>query len=77
MTAKPLPRFTATTYEVIQFEYVNHRGESATRTVEPWGVWYGSNEWHPDAQWLLGAFDLDKQANRFFAMRDMTNVRAG
>ena len=53
------------------FEYKNHRGEVATRTVTPISVRFGSTEWHSEPQWLLLAFDHEKQAEREFAMRDI------
>jgi predicted DNA-binding transcriptional regulator YafY len=54
--------------DIVQFEYRNHRGEEATRTVRPIRLWFGSTAWHPEPQWLLECFDLDKQATRDYAM---------
>lgn len=56
--------------EPIQFEYVNYKGEKDTRTVVPVGLGYGCNEWHPEEQWLLIAYDLKKMAYRSFALKD-------
>lgn len=50
--------------------YRNYRGEEAVRQIVPRRVWFGSTEHHPEPQWLLDAFDLEKQADRTFAMRD-------
>jgi hypothetical protein len=55
----------------LSFRYRNHRGEVAERRVRPIHVWYGSTEHHPYAQWLLRAYDLDKQAERDFALHDV------
>lgn len=55
----------------LTFQYKNHRGEVAARVVFPISVRFGATEWHPEAQWLLRAFDRDKQAEREFAMRDI------
>lgn len=55
----------------LTFQYKNHRGEVAARVVFPISVRFGTTEWHPEAQWLLRAFDRDKQAEREFAMRDI------
>ncbi len=52
-------------------EYRNHRGEVATRRIIPIGWWWGKTQWHPEEQWLIEAFDLDKQAGRTFAARDV------
>ncbi len=54
------------------FTYKNHRGETATRTVSPISVRFGSTEWHPERQWLLKAFDHEKCAEREFAMADIS-----
>lgn len=50
--------------------YTNYRGETDVRIITPQRVWYGSTEWHPEPQWLLTAFDHEKQANRDFALTD-------
>jgi predicted DNA-binding transcriptional regulator YafY len=53
---------------VVTFEYTNHRGQTRQRKVIPVSIRFGSAEWHPDPQWLLEAFDLDKQSMRTFAL---------
>lgn len=54
--------------EPLEFVYLNHRGERAVRRVKPRHLWFGTTEWHPTPQWLLTAFDLDRKAERDFAM---------
>ena len=54
----------------ITLTYTNWKGETAERAIIPRRVWWGSTEWHPEPQWLLTAFDLDKQAERDFALKD-------
>jgi hypothetical protein len=56
---------------VVIIRYTNHRGETANRRIVPIGIRFGSTEWHPEQQWLLEAFDLDRDATRSFAMRDI------
>ncbi len=51
--------------------YTNYRGETALRKITPKKIWFGKTEYHPEEQWLLDAFDLDKQADRTFAMKDI------
>jgi predicted DNA-binding transcriptional regulator YafY len=51
--------------------YRNHRGEAAYRTILPLAMYFGECEWHPSAQWLLYAFDADKNAERTFAVKDI------
>ena len=53
------------------FTYRNHRGVSGVRRMQPIGVRFGSTEWHPEPQWLLRAFDLDKDSEREFAMSEI------
>lgn len=60
----------------LTFLYKNHRDEVALRNVFPISVRFGTTEWHPEAQWLLRAFDRDKQAEREFAMRDINPLAA-
>lgn len=57
--------------EPLVFLYRNYRGETATRRVEPRRVHHGSTEQHPEPQWLLTAFCLDRQAERDFALKDV------
>ena len=55
----------------VTFTYRNYRGEVSTRTVIPIHIAWGANEWHPEQQWLLYALDTEKNAPRFFAMKDI------
>ena len=50
--------------------YRNYRGEVGRRTIIPLAIWFGHTEFHPDPQWLLTAFDVEKKAQRDFALRD-------
>lgn len=54
----------------IELGYKNYRGEWAMRKIVPVRVWWGSTEWHPEPQWLLQAWDVEKRANRDFALKD-------
>lgn len=55
----------------LKFKYKNWEGKTAVRTVMPKEIWYGSTEWHPEEGWLLKAHDLDKDAERDFAVKDV------
>jgi predicted DNA-binding transcriptional regulator YafY len=55
----------------LQFRYKNWQGVTAMRSVEPIKIWYGETQFHKSKQWFLKAFDLDKKAERNFAMRDI------
>ena len=54
----------------VTLTYTNWRGETAQRTVTPKRIWWGATDWHPEPQWLLTAFDAEKQADRDFAIKD-------
>ena len=54
----------------VTLTYTNWRGETAERTITPKRIWFGSTDWHPEPQWLLTAFDAEKQADRDFALKD-------
>lgn len=59
-------------------EYRNWRGEVGTRRLRAIAFWHGSTEWHPKPGLMLKAVDLDKNAERDFAVADfnMTTLRA-
>jgi predicted DNA-binding transcriptional regulator YafY len=57
--------------QAIRIVYTNYRGETALREVLPQRIWFGATEWHPEKQWLLDAIDLEKDAPRSFALRDI------
>lgn len=54
-----------------QFEYINYKGIKSTRNVIPMSLYFGSNEFHPENQWLMVAYDLDKHCERTFALKDI------
>jgi predicted DNA-binding transcriptional regulator YafY len=58
----------------IQFSYKNWRGETSMRTVLPIKIWWGKTDWHPHDQWLLKAFDMDKEQERDFALTDIAGI---
>ena len=57
--------------KAVHIRYTNYRGETADRKVVPKMIRFATTEWHPEPQWLLDAFDLEKQADRSFAMKDI------
>lgn len=59
---------------VVSFDYVNFRGERSRRNVSPISLRFGANEYHPEPQFLLWAFDRDKKEFREFSVKDITNV---
>jgi len=61
---------------VVTIRYTNYRGETADRQIVPIRIRFGSSEWHPEEQWLLDAFDLDRNADRSFALKDVLQWRS-
>lgn len=55
----------------IKIVYTNYKGETALRRIVPKTIFFGSNEWHKEPQWLLEAFDAEKEAIRTFALKDI------
>lgn len=63
--------------EGVMIRYRNHRGEVADRRILPLRLWHGRTQWHPEDQWLMDAIDLDKGAQRSFALRDVLRFGGG
>jgi predicted DNA-binding transcriptional regulator YafY len=62
--------------KTVIIDYTNWRGEREARRIRPLGpLVFENNEWHADTQWLLEAVDLDKNAVRTFAMKDIHSWR--
>ena len=56
----------------LTFEYRNYKGNIRARKVEPDSVGYDVNTYHGNGKHLiLYAFDIEKQANRSFAIKDI------
>ena len=62
---------STTPKEAVAILYTNYRGETSVRTIIPKRIWFGKTDWHPEEQWILEAYDLDKGAERGFAMKDV------
>lgn len=57
--------------KAVRILYTNYKGETAYRNIVPEKIWFGATEWHPEPQWLLDALDLEKNALRNFALKDL------
>lgn len=55
----------------VKIRYTNWQGVTGERLIIPGELFFGENEYHKGAQYLLSGFDLGKQANRTFAMGDL------
>lgn len=57
----------------LTFLYKNWKGETRQRIIEPVKIWFGSTEYHPEPQWLLKAYDVEKREHRDFALNDVVH----
>lgn len=59
---------------ILKFEYVNYKGERKIRTVEPIKIFYGKTPNISENEWILEAFDFDKQAIRQFVLKHIQRM---
>ena len=52
-----------------EVRYTNWRGETRDRRLQPRSLWYGSNEWHPDLQWIMDCLDTEDGVVKGFALK--------
>ncbi len=57
--------------QTVRIMYTNYRGETGERKIIPQRIYFGKTDYHPEEQWLLVAFDIDKNAERTFAIKDI------
>ncbi len=62
--------------KIVSIVYTNWKGVTSERNIIPKNIFWGSTEWHKEEQWLLNAFDVDKQEDRAFALKDITSWKA-
>lgn len=60
----------------IDVVYKNHRGETAVRSIIPLRVFYGQTDFHREPQWLLHCYDVDREAERTYALQDCNFAHA-
>lgn len=58
---------------LIAITYTNYAGVTRDRTIQPVRIKWDASPHHPQAQWLLDAWDCDKNADRTFAMKDVSS----
>lgn len=59
------------TNRMVKIVYTNYRNETSSRNILPIQIYFGATEWHTDQQWLLKAYDIEKDAERCFAIKDI------
>lgn len=52
-------------------DYTNHEGERRERQIVPFDLVWAATEHHPEAQWLLRAYDVEADGFRMFAMANV------
>jgi predicted DNA-binding transcriptional regulator YafY len=57
--------------KTVSILYTNWKGETSYRNIIPKTIEFKSTEWHKEEQWILNAFDIDKQSDRGFALKDI------
>ena len=55
----------------VKILYTNWKGETKYRNIIPESIEFKSTEWHKENQWIHNAMDVDKQAKRAFAIKDI------
>ncbi len=56
----------------IKVRYTNYRGETAVRTIVPISFYFGSTEYHKEEQWLVKLWDIERDAERIYALKEIT-----
>lgn len=61
----------------VSITYTNYKGETAERKIIPHsgGLRFGTSKWHHEPQWLVSAYDVDKKADREFALKDIKYIQ--
>jgi len=62
--------------KTVTIVYTNYKGVTGTRRIVPIEILFGHNEWHTEDQWLMRALDLEKNAERTFALKDIKSWKA-
>ena len=55
----------------VKILYTNWKGTTSYRNIVPLSIEFKSTEWHREEQWILNAYDVDKEAERGFAIKDI------
>ena len=56
---------------IVKILYTNWKNETRYRIIKPISIEFKSTEWHKDEQWILNAIDIEKNAMRSFALKDI------
>ncbi len=53
----------------IAVRYTNWRNETTLRRIIPLQAFYGKTSYHPQEQWLLRVWDLDREDYRAYSLK--------
>ena len=53
----------------VKILYTNWKGKTSYRNIIPKSIEFKSTEWHKEEQWILNAFDINKNTDRGFALK--------
>ena len=57
--------------EIVKILYTNWKNDTRYRIIKPISIEFKSTEWHKEEQWILNAVDVEKNAIRNFAIKDI------
>lgn len=55
----------------IKVKYKNWQGNISIRNIIPQNIYYGNTQFHKEDQWLMNVWDVEKDAQRTYAMLDI------
>ena len=55
----------------VKILYTNWKGKTGYRNIIPKKIEFKSTDWHKEKQWILDSYDLDKELDRGFALKDI------
>jgi len=55
---------------VLTFNYRNYKGRTGVRTVAIQSIVWTSTPYHPEPQYIIEGYDMDKKVFRQFALKD-------
>jgi hypothetical protein len=56
------PEVTIAQFQAVQILYTNWKGDRRWRLIRPYDIAYCASQWHPKAQWVIMAIDLEEEA---------------
>ena len=57
--------------QTAKVKYKNYRGEVSVRTIIPKNIFFGKTDYHKEEQWLLKVWDVEKNSERVYALKDV------